>query len=221
MADEIEQLFSCTLFRGCKSKHRRYAVGDNVYRDAKYWLPILGYYTGCRLGELVQLAIEDVVLNDIYPHLSINEKALIGDETKSVKNIAGFRKVPLHPDLISLGFMEFVAKRAKQDKPNVRLFSEIPFGVDGQASTEYSKIFGRLMDKVGLKDPQLVFHSWRHGVEDALRDAGCQPYVIDRIIGHADATMGGKYGKGVSLGVLAAAVASMKLPVRLTEFLTN
>ena len=75
------------------------------------------------------------------------------------------------------------------------------------------------MDKVGLKDPQLVFHSWRHGVEDALRDAGVQPYTIDRIIGHSDATMGGRYGKGVSLGVLAEAVASMKLPVRLTSLL--
>ena len=219
--DEIEKLFSWSLFQGCKSKSRRHIPGDNIYRDAKYWLPILGYYTGCRLGELVQMAIEDVVSNDTHPHLNINEKALVGGTTKSVKSIAGLRKVPLHPDLIELGFIDFAAKRAKQDKPNVRLFSEIPFGVDGQASTEYSKIFGRLMDKVGLKDPQLVFHSWRHGVEDALRDAGCQPYVIDRIIGHADATMGGKYGKGVSLGVLAAAVASMKLPVRLTEFLTN
>ena len=217
--DEIERLFSWPLYQGCKSKSRRHVPGDNIYRDGKYWLPILGYYTGCRLGELVQMAIEDVVSNDTHPHLDINEKVLVGGSTKSVKSNAGLRKVPLHPDLIELGFLDFVAKRAKQDKLNVRLFSEIPFGVDGQASTEYSKIFGRLMDKVGLKDPQLVFHSWRHGVEDALRDAGCQPYVIDRIIGHADATMGGKYGKGVSLGVLAAAVCSMKLPVKLPYIL--
>ena len=214
-ADEVKRLFSCPLFQGCKSKSRRHVSGDHIYRDAKYWLPILGYYTGCRLGELVQIAIEDVVVNDIHPYLDINEKALVGGSTKSVKSTAGLRKVPLHPDLIELGFLDFAAKRAKQDKSNVRLFSEIPFGVDGQASTEYSKIFGRLMDKVGLKDPQLVFHSWRHGMEDSLRDTGCQPYVIDRIIGHADATMGGKYGKGVSLGVLANAVSSMALPVRL------
>lgn len=167
------------------------------------------------------MAIEDVVLTDPHPHLDINEKVLVGGSNKSVKSIAGLRKVPLHSDLIELGFLDFAAKRAKQDKPNVRLFSEIPFGVDGQASTEYSKVFGRLMDKVGLKDPQLVFHSWRHGVEDALRDAGCQPYTIDRIIGHADATMGGKYGKGVSIGVLAAAVNSMKLPVRLPQILSK
>lgn len=216
---EIKELFSLPLFTGCKSKSRRFAAGEHIYRDGKYWLPILGYYTGCRLGELVQLAIEDVDATSEHPYLDINEKALVGATSKSVKSTAGLRKVPLHPDLIELGFLDFVKKRAKQDKNTVRLFSEIPFGVDGQASTEYSKIFGRLMDKAGLKDPQLVFHSWRHGAEDALRDAECQPYVIDRIIGHADNTMGGKYGKGVSLDVLAAAVRSMKLPVRLPEIL--
>ena len=218
---EIKELFSSPLFTGCKSKSRRFAAGEHVYRDGKYWLPILGYYTGCRLGELVQLSIEDVDASGEHPFLDINEKALVGDTSKSVKSTAGLRKVPLHPDLIELGFLDFAKKRAKQDKQTVRLFSEIPFGVDGQASTEYSKIFGRLMDKAGLNDPQLVFHSWRHGVEDALRDAGCQPYVIDRIIGHADATMGGKYGKGVSLDVLAEAVASMKLPVKLPSILLS
>ncbi|WP_296196737.1 site-specific integrase [Sphingorhabdus sp.] len=216
---DLERLFSCPLFIGCLSPHRRFVVGGKVFRDAKYWLPILGYLTGARLGELVQLAIGDVRVEDGISYIDINEKALVGVETKSVKSGAGHRRVPLHPDLLSLGFMEFVAKRAKQDKADVRLFKDVPFGVDGQASTEYSKIFGRLMDKVGLTDPQLVFHSFRHTAEDALRDAGCQPYVIDRIIGHADNTMGGKYGSGVSLSVLAEAVASMKLPVRLPSLL--
>jgi integrase len=218
-AEEIERLFSSSTFTGCKSKHRRYVAGEQVYKDGKYWIPILGYLTGCRLGELVQLAIDDVRDENGIVFLDINEKALAGNNKKSVKSKAGRRKVPLHPDLIELGFMDFVVKRTKQDKPSARLFSEIRFGNDGQASTEYSKIFGRLMNKVGLTDAKLVFHSWRHGAEDALRDAGCQPYVIDRIIGHSDTTMGGKYGKGVSLNVLAEAVADMKLPVSLLEVL--
>lgn len=211
-ADEIKRLFSCPLFTGCKSAHRRYVPGDKIIRDAKFWLPILGYYTGCRLGELVQLAIDDVIASLECNYLDINEKVLTGEDQKSVKSLAGIRKVPIHPALIDLGFLEFVEKRRKQDKGNVRLFKDMKFGVDGQASTEYSKIFARMMEVVGLTDPKLVFHSWRHGVEDALRDSGAQPYVIDAIVGHADNTMGGKYGKGVSLSVLADAVANMKLP---------
>lgn len=216
--DEIKVLFSSSLFTGCTTKARRFVPGENIYRDAKYWIPILGYYTGCRLGELVQLAISDVLGGD-FPHLDVNERALLGSEEKSVKTEAGFRQVPLHPDIVTLGFLEFVAKRAKHSKPNDRLFSEVQFGVDGQASTEYSKFFGRQMDKVGLTDPKLVFHSFRHGVEDALRDAGHQTYLIDRIVGHVDQTSGKDYGKGVSLETKSAAVATMKLPVSLLTVL--
>lgn len=218
--DEIRKLFGWPTFTGCQSEYRRDLPGTKIVRDGKYWLPILGYYTGCRLGELVQLAIEDVQDADGLYFLDINEKVLLGTDEKSVKSVAGMRKVPLHPDLVELGFLDFVAKRAKQDKANVRLFKEIRFGADRQASTVYSKTFARLMNKVGLTDSRLVFHSWRHGVEDALRDAEVQPYVIDAIVGHADNTIGSKYGKGVSLAVMAEAVAKMKLPVRLTEVLS-
>lgn len=217
--DEIRKLFSWPTFTGCQSEHRRDLPGTKIVRDGKYWLPILGYYTGCRLGELVQLAIEDVQNADGLHFLDINEKVLLGTDEKSVKSVAGMRKVPVHPDLLELGFLDFVARRAKQDKANVRLFKEIKFGADKQASTVYSKTFARLMNKVGLTDSRLVFHSWRHGVEDALRDAEVQPYIIDAIVGHADNTIGSKYGKGVSLAVMADAVAKMKLPVRLTELI--
>lgn len=217
--DEIRKLFSWPTFTGCQSEHRRDLPGTKIVRDGKYWLPILGYYTGCRLGELVQLAIEDVQDADGLHFLDINEKVLLGTDEKSVKSVAGMRKVPVHPDLLELGFLDFVARRAKQDKANVRLFKEIKFGADKQASTVYSKTFARLMNKVGLTDSRLVFHSWRHGVEDALRDAEVQPYIIDAIVGHADNTIGSKYGKGVSLAVMAEAVAKMKLPVDLTELI--
>lgn len=219
--EEIVRLFSSPLFTGCKSIHRRHRPGDKIIRDGKYWIPILGYYTGCRLAELVQLAIEDVRTEGGIVYLDINQRELEGTEEKSVKSKAGRRKVPLHPDLIALGFMDFIAKRIKQDKPKVRLFSDIKFGVHGQPSHEFSKFFARLMDIVGLIDPDLVFHSWRHGAEDAFCNAGIQPYVTDRIIGHAPNTMGGKYGKGVSLEVMADAVAAMKLPVRLPVILTK
>ena len=120
-----------------------------------------------------------------------------------------------------MGFFDFVTKRRTQDKPATRLFKDMRYGCDGQASTEYSKIFARVMDKVGLSDPRLVFHSFRHGIEDALRNACVPVYVKDRIVGHADDTVAGQYGKGVSLSVLHDAVTSMKLPVSLVPILTQ
>ena len=191
-----------------------------VILDAKFWLPVLGYYTGARLGELVQLHHRDVVLCGGVPFLNITEEhaGKAGtSEAKHVKSDAGVRRVPLHPDLIQLGFDRFVEARCAAKGSSKRLFHEVNFGSDGQASTVFSKFFGRLLDKVGLPDPALVFHSFRHGAEDAFRNALQPQYVIDRIIGHSDGATSAGYGQGVSLEVAHAAVASMKLDVRLPQ----
>lgn len=178
-ADELKLLFSAPVFTGSLSFRRRFAAGSQVSRDAYYWIPILGYYTGCRLGELVQLHVEDIDLNTETPHLVVTDagggKAGSGSE-KHVKSAAGVRKVPLHPHLLDLGFAQFVESRRKLKKP--RLFYEIRFGADQQASTVFSKWFGRLASSRGLSDPALVFHSLRHGVADAFRNALVPPYLI-------------------------------------------
>ena len=222
-AEELRILFSAPTFTGCQSVHRRYEPGDQIIKDAKYWLPILGYYTGARLGELVQLHVKDIHLDGSIPHLSINEKngpeVATGDR-KHVKSHAAVRLVPLHPDVLELGFANLVARRKRRKgKGSVRMFSEFPYGSDGQASTVASKWFARLMDSVGLTDRKLVYHSFRHAAEDALRDAKEPQYVVDRIIGHSDGATSSGYGDGVSLEVAYEAVKTMKLKLRLPEVL--
>ncbi|MEQ1517769.1 MAG: site-specific integrase, partial [Usitatibacteraceae bacterium] len=200
---------------------RRFMSGSCKVQDAYYWVPILGFYTGARLGELVQLHLADVTCEDGVPLLRITEDGADGNAAhiKHVKSEAGVRQIPLHPDLISLGFMAFVdLRRKRQRKGSKRLFPEVKFGADGQASTVFSKWFGRMMSKAGIADPALVFHSFRHNAEDALRN-GLQPqYVIDRIIGHSDGATSAGYGEGISLTTAQSAVVAAKLKIRLPEF---
>lgn len=220
--DELEKLFSSPVFTGCKSRHRRYEAGPHIIEDAKYWMPILGYYTGCRLGELSQLHFRDVKLDGPIPHLSLNEDnsgVAEGEPKKHVKSSAGVRLVPIHPDVVSLGFAEFVERRRKSRRLADRLFPDFEYGSDGQASTVVSKWFARFMERAGLADPALVFHSFRHNTEDALRDALQPQYVIDRILGHSDSATSAGYGEGVSLDVACEAVAAMKVKLRLPELL--
>jgi len=219
-ADELATLFGSPLFTGSKSQHRRFQPGNTVVQDARYWIPIIGFYTGMRLGEIVQLHISDVALDADVPHLDLNEESGSGDP-KHIKTAAGIRQVPIHSDVLELGFAAFVEKRQKWGKPCKRIFSEITLGADGQASTQFSKFFARLMDNVGLTDPTLTFHSFRHGAEDAFRNANLQQYTIDSIMGHSDGKVSSEYGVGPSLTLKAEAVQSMNLPVSLVPLLKS
>ncbi len=220
-AAELERLFSSPVFTGMKSAKRRFEPGSLLVKDAHFWLPVLGYYTGARLGELVQLHVADIHLEGPVPYIDISEEGgeLRGSgHEKSVKSVAGVRKVPIHPDVMALGFAAFVAKALK-DKRSKRLFWQVGFGADGQASTVFSKWFARLMDKAGLSDPSLVFHSFRHTAEDAFRNAFVPQYVIDRIIGHSGGKTSDGYGEGISLETAHEAMTKAKLPVSLIGIL--
>ena len=218
--DELVTLFGSPLFVGSHTKHRRFDPGEIVVRDAKYWIPIIGYYTGMRLGEIVQLHVSDAFMGSEIPHFDLNEKSESGDP-KHIKTAAGIRKVPLHPDLLALGFANFVAERRKWNRPCKRLFSEVTLGADGQASTQFSKFFARLLDQVGLTDTALTFHSFRHGAEDAFRNASLPQYVIDSVMGHSDGKVSSSYGEGPSLSLKADAIKAMNLPVRLPAILRD
>jgi len=216
-AEELRAIFSAPVFTGMKAAKRRFEPGPLVIKDAHFWIPILGYYTGARLGELVQLHLADVRLDDPVPHFVITEEGSAErgtGEEKMVKSHAGVRRVPIHQDVLDLGFGDFIQRRVRDKRPHKRVFWQIGFGADGQASTVFSKWFARLLDSVGLKDPALVFHSFRHTAEDACRNALLPQYVIDRVIGHAGRNVSDGYGEGASLEVCASAVQEMRLPYR-------
>ena len=223
-APELQQLFTAPLYTGRRSKDRLYEAGSLIVSDARYWVPLIGSYTGMRLGEIVQLHFVDLHIDDAIPHLQVTDEhggAPGSGEEKHVKSHAGVRQVSLHPDLLSLGFGEFVTRRRKQRHGNGRVFFDVAYGADGMPSTVFSKWFGRFLGKAGLTDPALVFHSFRHGAEDAFRDALQPQYVIDRVIGHADEAVSSQYGLGVSLDVAYKVVKAMKLRVDLPKLLKN
>ena len=88
----------------------------------------------------------------------------------SLKNRSSQRDVPLHPELIRCGFLEYVENRRK--KPGDRLFPELDRGSDGKWSSAYSKWMGRyLRETIGITDSRKVFHSFRHTFKDACRRA--------------------------------------------------
>lgn len=196
--EDLKALFSSPIFAGCEGPARRTKAGPHVYRDGIYWAILIAPLSGMRITEIVQLGLKDINFDDEVPCFHIKADAALG---QSVKSDAGWRRVPVHTRLIELGFKEFVLERQKAASKTARLFHDIHVSGTGGSGGEFSKWFGRALVRLKLKRPGLVFHSFRHGFVDALRELNAPEYVIKRIVGHASGSVTDGYGAGASLKI--------------------
>ena len=146
--------------------------------EAAFWLPLLALYTGARLSELAALTAADVVIeqpSDIAI-IMITEDV---DQGRTLKTLASRRVVPIHTELVRLGFLNFVEDRLPGPRQATRLFPLLTPGSRGGLGEGWSKWFGRYIRNIGITNTASVFHSFRHGFKDALRAAGVDEDVND------------------------------------------
>jgi integrase len=173
-------------------------------------VPALSLYTGARLNELCQLSASDVGALEDVAYLDFSEfdaDTGVRVEDRSVKTDASDRRVPIHADLIAAGFLDFVTE--VRGGKGGRLFPECALGPDGQYSHGFSKWFGRVMDNVGLSARSLVFHSFRHGFQDACREAAIRQEFADALGGWASPRVAAEYGNRSRLRFLASESAKV------------
>jgi integrase len=192
--DELKLLFTAPLFVGCKSAGRIHLPGRHRVEDYRYWLPLLGLFTGARLNELCQLQTADIREIEGVPCIDVSP----ANGRKSIKSKAGARKIPIHPELLALGFLGFSKQRKEQGCE--RVFPELEMGVSGYFSDNASKWFGRFLEiTLGerlIAERALVFHSFRHAMKDALRRAKVDERIQDALIGHETDHVSATYGEG-------------------------
>ncbi|WP_170517867.1 site-specific integrase [Ruegeria atlantica] len=203
--EQLQTIFNSPLYTGCKSKRFRTLPGDTNLSDTSwYWLPLLGLWTGARLNELCQLSVEDIDQEEGIPLIRVQE----GDEDQRVK-FGKSRLVPIHPELVQLGFLRFV--KTQRQAGHERIFPELKLGATGYYSDQASKDFNRYIDRIGAKTVKTSFHSFRHNFKDACRHAGVQPDINDILLGHALPGMAGRYGDGsVPLPLLREAICKIR-----------
>lgn len=168
--------------------------------NANHWLPWLALYTGARLEELGQLRTADVRVEDGVDYLAIEP----GDG-KRVKTKSSRRRVPIHPELIKLGFLAFV--ESQKEAGEVRLFPELK-GTRFSLTAAWSKWWGRHARGLGITDRRKVLHSFRHGWKTAARSVMSEE-LHDAITGHSNGSVGRAYGS-VPLRVLAESMAKVR-----------
>lgn len=154
-------------------------------KPCDYWLPLLGLFTGGRLSELCQLKPANIrQINGIWA-IDINEE----DDDQSVKTVAGIRIIPLHPQLIDLGFLDYVE--------DVRQYGGTIFPyMKPDRFNHYGKTpgrrFGEYLDSLGISDRQKVFHSFRSTSNDRLKQNGVPEESRCQFIGHEHDTVNSK-----------------------------
>ena len=169
----------------------------------RYWLPLLGRYTGARLEELCQLHVADISQVHGTPCFRIDDH-----ENQNLKNDASRRIIPIHPTLIDLGLLEHVESLKGQGV--VRLFPELT-PTRGKLGHAPSKWFSRYRHKEGVIDPRKTFHSFRHTMIDELRDAGVQDSLVKRLVGHEDNSVTfGVYGSRVPIKAMLEALTHIR-----------
>jgi len=165
--------------------------------DASYWIPLLALFTGARLEELCQLHPDDV-MQVPYHDKGIDASAWViritdEGEGQGLKNAGSRRRVPFHPELERLGFVEY-AQQAKAEGRK-RIFHKLIPSIDGKEGGNFSKWFGRyLRDACKVADKRMVFHSFRHLFKEALREVEIPKEINDALTGHESGDVGDKYG---------------------------
>ncbi|EJL6303541.1 site-specific integrase [Vibrio cholerae] len=171
---ELEKIFGAIVRAKQAHKHPYY-----------FWLPLLAYFTGARLNELCQLYRADIYQVDGIWVIQIDDRF----DGQRLKNLTSRRIVPIHDQLLSLGFIEFV-----QSVQHERIFPELKKSRDG-FGTAASKWFGRFKTRLGF-DRGHDFHSFRHTVATQLKRQQISHIVAGELLGHAQNNITyDRYGK--------------------------
>lgn len=187
--DELNALFASSIF----TKMDRPRPGRG---EAAFWLPLLSLFSGARRGELAQLTVSDVTtIDDVVCFRFVADR----DTGKSLKTETSARTVPVHPQLIELGFLRYVDDVKHKAGATAWLFPQVSPAVPGGIKA-WTKWFRRYLKSVGITDRRTVFHSFRHSFKDALRAARVGEDLNDALCGQSNSSVGRGYGAKKSSG---------------------
>jgi len=175
----------------------------SVPQSAKFWLPLVAAFSGCRIEEIAQLTVSDVKhdsgTNIDYLRITNAESSADGG-LKQAKHENSVRPLPVHSMLTTIGFSSFVADRARSGS-DVSLFG-LQRSTRGKYSTAASKYFSRksaqhrgYLERCGIETAgtnadgskwSKSFHSFRHNVSTILMGKGVPASNVSVVLGQND-----------------------------------
>lgn len=159
---------------------------NSFKKPSQFWMPLLGLYTGARIAELAALE-----LDNIQNHFGFLCYFLSHPDggNQGGKNEFAPRWVPVHPALITAGFVEYI--EMLRSEGHTRLFPCLGRALrDGYAKratadfVEYRRRCGvGALDGEGRSEQ--AFHSFRSTLISALVENRIDPDTRRALVGHA------------------------------------
>jgi integrase len=188
-SEQINAIFSNGVFSAGRT-----APFDACSRDAEdFWVTLIGYFTGMRLGEIAQLGTADIRQEHGVWIFDVHNRG-----ERRLKTEVSRRRVPVHSELVRLGLLAH--RDGVEARGHSALFPNLLPASDGYQSSAYSKRFAIFLKRIGVKvDRRVSFHSLRHTMKDMLRAAGVGETVQRELMGHENGSAAAQYGRGYSL----------------------
>ncbi len=210
--EELEKLFTSPLLLETKYNSKQFQL---------FWVSIIALYTGCRLNEICQLNLDDIITENGINYFNITVENDNADKKKTLKNKYSKRKVPIHPVLIKIGFLDFYEKvrnsrncvnrwfkknnrkiEIKKNKKIVRiidaynknnLFFTLSYTTQNKHGGKISNSFSKIKKKLFPGREDLRFHSFRHSFSTNLVNCDVSNNIIDDLTGHIKEGQGERY----------------------------
>ena len=184
---QIADFFKSQFYAECAKHSPPFAHDEKGWR---FWLPLLCLFTGMRPNEAAQMHVDDLKCTDsgtwyfdIVATLEEDDEKTPKKSVKTLKTAASRRKIPLHPELIKIGFLQFVQQR-KKTGGGLRLFPDLKPDKYGNHAAYALKRFNESYLPNAIKmEPRQSFYSFRHSWRDALRRIDAQPATLEALGG--------------------------------------
>ena len=158
------------------------------WKPYKLWITLIAFFSGARQNEVAQLYTEDIVVKDGFPCFKLTDE---DNDDKSIKNKASYRTIPIHPILLQLGLLDVVLSQM-QAGHNL-IWHGLKHSGESYGQT-FQRFYGRFNRKYITDDRRKVFHCFRHGFSDCMKQQGVEERLTDEITGHAGDRKSMSYG---------------------------
>ena len=163
------------------SPHFTYNINKTLANAPQYvFIPLIALYLGARNAELTQLHSRDI--KEVDGIWCINITNFSGDpsERKRTKGDNSLRTIPIADALIDIGFLEYVAKQK-----NKLLFPTVKYYGEDEEPNFTTRISEYIREYISNGEKK-TFLSFRHLVNQKLKNTRTELYIINDISGHND-----------------------------------